>query len=72
MSELTALLKKEIDTWEEFYLLKEKDTLLEVAMCQLVFNNENIIKLLGQRGNAIKANDSEKLCHLNKKIQDIK
>lgn len=57
-SELTKLLKKEIDTWDEFYLLKEKKTLLEVAMCQLIFNNENIIKLLAQRGNAIKANNS--------------
>lgn len=71
-SELTKILKKEIDTWDEFYLLKEKETLLEVAICQLVFNNENIIKLLAQRGDAIKANNSHKLCDLNKKIQKIK
>ena len=60
---------KEIDTWEEIKLIKEnKDEMFEIAICQLVFNNESVLELLVRRGSLIKAGNHKELDKINKKI----
>ena len=64
---------KEIDTWEEIKLIKEnKDEMFEIAICQLVFNNESVLELLVKRGGLIKAGNHKELDKINKKIQKLK
>ena len=64
-----------INEWNETGAEKkdiEDASAFEIAVCQLVFNNEKVLQLLVNRGYIMKKGDHVALDEINKKIQKIK